>query len=277
MSQTGAALKPVLAMTNEAGLRVGEDRFRLLAAIDRLGSISAAAKEVGLSYKAAWDATNALNNLFARPLVITRPGGRHGGGAEVTETGRSALLAHRKLTESLRRLFAELDQTLAGAGADQPLPSLWSLLMKTSARNCFHGIIAGVIPGAVNTEVALKISDTTVLTATLTNQSAETLQLRDGQPAFALIKASTPILARETDGLRLSARNQIHGTVLSIDKGAVNTEAVVDIGGGKTLAAIITNDSASALALEPGMRCCALVKASQITLGVEESSLPSSN
>lgn len=271
MSPKTTALRPVLAMTNQTGLRVGEDRFRLLEAIDRLGSISAAAKEVGLSYKSAWEATNALNNLFACPLIVTRPGGRHGGGAEVTAAGRGALRAHRRLTESLADLLAELEQSMAGGHSDPDLPgpSLWSFLMKTSARNCFHGVVTAVTAGSVNTEVSLKISETTTITAVLTNQSVVALDLREGRPAFALIKASTPLLTRETEGVRLSARNQIHGTVLSIDKGAVNTEVVLDIGGGKTLAAIITNNSAWALALEPGMRCCALIKASQIILGVE--------
>ncbi|MBD8893373.1 TOBE domain-containing protein [Labrenzia suaedae] len=258
-------------MTNQTGLRVGEDRFRLLEAIGRLGSISAAAKEAGLSYKAAWDAANALNNLFARPLIVTRPGGRHGGGAEVTAAGRRALRTHRRLTESLGELLAGLDLSLADGqdDPDLPGPSLWSFLMKTSARNCFHGVVSAITAGSVNTEVSLRISETTTITAVLTNQSVAALDLRQGRPAFALIKASTPLLTRDMEGMRLSARNQIHGTVLSIDKGAVNTEAVLDIGGGKTLAAIITNNSAWALALEPGMRCCALIKASQIILGVE--------
>ncbi|MDJ0931315.1 LysR family transcriptional regulator [Breoghania sp.] len=87
MSQHPPPVRPIFAMTRGEDHRVGEDRFRLLEAIDRLDSISAAAKEVGLSYRTAWDATNALNNLFARPLVIARPGGHHGGSAEVTVRG----------------------------------------------------------------------------------------------------------------------------------------------------------------------------------------------
>ncbi|POF33884.1 TOBE domain-containing protein [Roseibium marinum] len=271
MDQTAAVLKPVLAVTNETGLRVGEERFRLLEAIGRLGSISAAAREAGLSYKAAWDATNALNNLFAQPLVKARPGGRHGGGAEVTAAGRCTLHAHRRLMEGLGDLIGELQMSLAAGhgGPDIPVPPLWSFLMRTSARNCFHGIITSVTTGSVSTEVALKISATTTLTAILTNQSANMLALHEGQSACALVNASTPILARDMDGLRLSARNRIHGSVLSIERGAVNTDVVLDIGAGKTLAAVITNDSAQELALEPGTGCGALIKASQIILGVE--------
>ncbi|HRJ61773.1 MAG TPA: LysR family transcriptional regulator, partial [Azospirillaceae bacterium] len=59
---------------------MGETRVRLLEAVGREGSISAAARAVGLSYKAAWDAVDAMNNLFGRPLVGAQTGGRKGGG-----------------------------------------------------------------------------------------------------------------------------------------------------------------------------------------------------
>ena len=55
--------------------RIGADRIALVEAIAREGSITQAAKSLGLSYRAAWDAVQALNNLFDRPLVIARPGG----------------------------------------------------------------------------------------------------------------------------------------------------------------------------------------------------------
>lgn len=275
MSQTATAPLPVFVMQTPEGLRAGEDRFRLLEAIGRLGSISAAARDVGLSYKAAWDATNALNNLFAKPLVVARPGGRHGGGAQITEAGRQALRAHRHLTDSLAGILADLNRSMSGAkggaqsGADLPGLSPWSFFMKTSARNCFHGAVDSVTSGAVSTEVVLRISKDATLTAVLTNQSAEALQLRPGQTAFALIKASTPILVVDADGQRLSARNRLDGEVLSVEPGAVNTEVILDIGGGKTLAVIVTNESAVALDLKPGGPCSALIKASQIILGVE--------
>jgi molybdate transport repressor ModE-like protein len=63
----------------------GPDRIRLLEAVGREGSISGAARAVGLSYKAAWDAIDALNGLFGGPLVEARSGGLHGGGAHLTD------------------------------------------------------------------------------------------------------------------------------------------------------------------------------------------------
>jgi molybdate transport system regulatory protein len=58
--------------------RTGEDRLRLLDAIARRGSITAAGEEIGLGFRAAWDAVQALNNVFPRPLVRAQAGGPSG-------------------------------------------------------------------------------------------------------------------------------------------------------------------------------------------------------
>jgi len=265
-----ATLKPTLAFTGEGGLRVGEERFALLQAIEDFGSISAAAKAVGLSYRAAWDAVNALNNLFPKPLVVKHPGGKHGGGALVSAEGRHALAAHRRLSEGLASVMAQFQDFLAeGPVPDtSSTPLFWSLIMKTSARNTYHGVVSGVTTGAVNAEVLLRIADDIELTAIITNQSVVKLGLEPGREAFALIKASTPILMSEAEGVRTSARNRICGVVSAVERGAVNADVVLDIGEGKTLSAIVTEGSVDALDIKPGDRMCALIKASQIILGV---------
>jgi molybdate transport system regulatory protein len=266
----GAGPRPQLTLLDAAGHRAGEERFRLLAEIARLGSIAAAAKAVGISYKAAWDAVDALNNLFPRPLVAARPGGRHGGGAELTLAGHRALAAHQQLTRRLNELFRELSAALGEGGAAIPLnPLIWSLTMKTSARNCYYGTISAVKSGEVSSEIVLDISPTNRLAVVITNESAFALGLHPGRQAFALIKASSPILVREADLKRTSARNCLTGSVSRIVPGLVNCEVVLDLGDGKKLAAVITKESADALGFEIGDRVSALVKASQIILCVD--------
>ncbi|WP_428241407.1 TOBE domain-containing protein [Gynuella sp.] len=264
-------VKPVLAFLGQQGQRVGEDRFHLLEAIDQHGSISAAAKAIGVSYRGAWDAVNALNNLFPQALVRARPGGRYGGNAEVTPEGKRAIAMHRLLSEKLANVLAELDLSLSEHTQDLPplSSSLWSLAMKTSARNVFHGVISEVNCGAVNAEVLLQVSATTTLVVIMTIKSALALGIHPGREAFAMIKASSPILMPDNDHIRTSARNRLPGTVVSVESGAINSEVVMDIGNGKTLVTIITNDSAESMEFKPGERVCALVKSSQIILGVE--------
>ena len=67
--------------------------MRHLEAIDTHGSISSAARAIGLTYRAAWDAVQALNNLFDRPLIVSQTGGAAGGGASLTP--RAAPYSHR--------------------------------------------------------------------------------------------------------------------------------------------------------------------------------------
>lgn len=264
---TDTHIKPLLTLTNSLGLKVGEDRFRLLAAIHDSGSISQAAKAVGLSYKAAWDAVNAMNNLFPSPVVTSHAGGKKGGGAEVTSTGLQALTSHQKLSQSLANVLSVLEAELSRSDQTSLSPLLWSFAMRTSARNTYHGVISDIAMGAVNSEITLKISDNTELTVIITNQSLRSLGLFVGREAFALIKASTPVLM--IDDIRTSARNQIPGTVIAIDIGAVNSEIILDLGNGKSLVAIVTNASVEQMELKIGERVFALVKSSQIILGTE--------
>ncbi len=140
--------------------------------------------------------------------------------------------------------------------------------MKTSARNHFEGAVLAVHHGAVNDEVEVMLDGSnTRLTAVITSTSAKGLGLEPGKKVVALIKASWVILLTDTDGVKFSARNQLPGTVVSVEKGAVNSEVRVRLDGGEALTAIITMESAKNLGLEAGSKVTALVKASHIILG----------
>jgi molybdate transport system regulatory protein len=247
---------------------VGSKRIALLAAIGAHGSITRAARAVGLSYKAAWDAVQALNNLAPSPLVTTRAGGRRGGFAEVTAEGRAVIAAFNAVEAELAHVFAGLERRLAG-GAEPLHTLLWSLGMKSSARNALRGVVERVVDGAVNAEVTFSIGEGAKMVAVITRQSVEALDLTPGRPVIALVKASFVILAKGDDGLRTSARNQLAGTVVRVERGAVNDEVTLDIGGGKALTATITHASMEALDLAVGERATALIKASHVILAVE--------
>ena len=256
-----------VAVSLKRGLypRVGLDRIALIEAVDDLGSITAAAKRLGLSYKGAWDIVQALNNLFAAPLIEAAPGGRSGGAATVTARGREVATAFRRVQDEIDAAVAKLEASFAGAAARD---LFWSLGMRTSARNALRGEVSRMIDGAVNSEVGLKVADGVELTAILTRRSVADLGLALGKPAIALIKSSFVVLAKG-EGLRTSARNQIAGVVTSREDGAVSSEVSIDIGGGKTLTATITLESAEALQIAVGDRVTALVKASHLILAVE--------
>lgn len=139
--------------------------------------------------------------------------------------------------------------------------------MHTSARNEFPGTVTALTKGAVNAEVVLDIAGGQQLVAVITNASADGLGLAVGKPAVALVKAPWVILTTH-DGLRTSARNRLCGSVTAVREGSVNGEVILDVGGGKSVAAVVTNESIRALGLKPGTRACALIKASHIILAV---------
>src|ERR1700744_2351706 len=95
MAEADPALQALLQLGRGASGRVGAERVRLLEAIRDHSQIAAAAKAAGLSYRGAWDAVQALNNLFEQPLVLARPGGQAGGGAIVTPAGEAVIKAFR--------------------------------------------------------------------------------------------------------------------------------------------------------------------------------------
>jgi molybdate transport system regulatory protein len=266
----GAMVTGELILRGASPGQVGAERIELLQAIAKAGSISAAAKAVGLSYKGAWDAVQALNNLFEKPLVVTRAGGRSGGFAEVTEEGAALISAFHAVEWELGKALGAIEQRLSGGGSGAPLRTLlWSLGMKTSARNALRGVVSRIADGVVNSEVALSIGEGAEIVAVVTRQSVKDLGLVPGRAVIALIKSSFVILALDAENLRTSARNKLAGVVVRVERGAVNDEVTLDIGGGKSLTATVTHESADALELKPGVRVAALVKASHVILAVE--------
>lgn len=76
---------------------MGPGKADLLDAIEREGSISAAARTMGMSYRRAWVLVDAMNRSFSEPLVETHPGGGKEAGAKITDAGRQIRTAYREL------------------------------------------------------------------------------------------------------------------------------------------------------------------------------------
>lgn len=140
--------------------------------------------------------------------------------------------------------------------------------MKTSARNEFSGTVKAIVRGSINSEVVLDIGGGTEIVSVITNESVAALGLAQGMTAYALIKAPWVILAAAEDGLRVSARNCLRGEVVAVDEGAVNSEVVLQLPGGKRLTAVVTKESVAALGFKPGSPALALVKASHVIVAV---------
>lgn len=86
---------------------LGIGRLELLEHIQATGSISKAAKAMGMSYKKAWDLVSSMNQQAREPLVGTQAGGAHGGGAALTPAGQQAVAGFRAMQERFQQFLAD--------------------------------------------------------------------------------------------------------------------------------------------------------------------------
>jgi molybdate transport system regulatory protein len=261
-----------LALQGAIWMTVGDENFggigrvELLRAVGRSGSITQAAKALQLSYKAAWDAIDKMNRLSGEPLVQRTTGGRGGGATTLTSRGERLVDRFEQIAAAHRRFLELLDDQ--SIDLDREFSLLTVLNMKTSARNQFVGTVSAVRTGAVNDEIELTLPGGARIVAVVTSDSTKALGLRTRMTAIALVKSSSILVATDLKGAKLSARNQLAGTVSAVTPGAVNTEVVIDLDGGGQIAAIVTQTSARELGLAVGAPAVALFKASDVILAV---------
>jgi molybdate transport system regulatory protein len=111
----------------------------------------------------------------------------------------------------------------------------------------------------------LKLDYANELAAVITRESAENLELAIGMEIWALVKSSS-VLLMTGEAVRTTARNQLWGEVRRIIPSTVNAEVTLALPGGKTVCAVISNESVNRLALAPGSQACAVFKASAVIL-----------
>lgn len=242
-----------------------EKRIKLLEAIEQHGSISKAAKAVPMSYKAAWEAIDSINNLSSKPVVERETGGKGGGGTVVTPYGKK-LIEMFYLLKKQHQLF--IDKLCENADFDSgDLGNLKRIAMQISARNQLQGRVLSLHTGEVSGRVVLELKSKERITANITKDAVENLGLREGMDAVAIFKSSSVLVAKE-ENLRLSAQNSLSGPIIQITTGEVNVEVIARIGQDETIAAVITKGACDELDLQVGNRVTMLVKSSSVMVGV---------
>ena len=141
--------------------------------------------------------------------------------------------------------------------------------MKISARNQLKGTISTVSEGAVNGVVAIDLGDATIK-ADITMEAINDLGLKEGMTAYAIIKATNVMFAVGTERISsISARNQLAGTVAEVKKGTVNGHVSLKLADGNAIKGSITNEAIDDLGLTEGAPALAIVKATDVIVGVE--------
>ena len=236
----------------------------LLEEIHDCGSINQAAKAVGMSYKAAWERIENINNLSPKPLISRQVGGSGGGGSVLTEAGHEFLkranLLQREFTSFLNFFYFSLGE------AFKTLKTLRRIEMKISARNVWLGTVSTIEKGAVNSVVTVALQGNDTIVSVITDNSVQRLGLQPGVEVLAIVKAPSVMLGLEVDRQKISARNILEGQVNRIVSGAVNDEVVIDLAGGNTVTSILTSASVKRLGLKEGVKIAAIIKASDVLL-----------
>jgi molybdate transport system regulatory protein len=106
---------------------IGPGKIALLEQIERGGSLSQAARELGMSYRRAWQLLDSLNRCFRERVALTARGGRRGGGATLTAFGRRLIRSYREFdaevqARALRHFRPIMRQTRGGAAAQGGVP-----------------------------------------------------------------------------------------------------------------------------------------------------------
>ncbi|UPT37424.1 TOBE domain-containing protein [Pseudomonas amygdali] len=236
-------------------------RIALLQHIAEQGSITRAAKSAGLSYKAAWDAIDELNNLAQKPLVERSVGGRGGGGAKLSLEGERVL----RLYQRVQALQA---QVLEAAEDSSDLDLLNRLTLRTSARNQLLGRIVSITRQGHNDQVRLQLAGEVFIEAQVTHDSTLRLELENGTEVVALIKAGWLELHADNSE-KTNGNNCLIGRIDNVtDAEDGPSEVRITLPGGQTLCALATPEHLHAQQLKTGATVQARFAASLVLLGI---------
>ena len=189
----------------------GKGRIELLKKIDELGSLAKAAKAMGMSYKAAWDAMKEMETLSPAPLVERTTGGKGGGGSELTHEAKTYIRIYDTLHTAQQDFFATIEPHLDDAKALLRLLERSSL--RTSARNQLPVTIKAITPQGITTSITLNTDASTQFHASITSTSVQELSLHVGMHVYAIIKASWITLYNFRPSLTKD-KNLLEGKVL---------------------------------------------------------------
>jgi molybdate transport system regulatory protein len=238
----------------------------LLKAIEQSGSINQAAKQLGLSYKGAWQMLERANNSAPQALLSTAIGGSKGGGTALTPAGRSLLALFTRLERQHKEFIAELNRSLS----EDPdtILLLQRLEVKTSTRNQLFGSVTAIDRAEVDAQISVRLKGGEQVVASFSTASLDELAVAVGDDAVLMINSADILLLADPDLERISARNRLFGRVMRIQHDVVDSEVIVLLPNGEILATMITQQSLQNLELRPGMPIWAVFKAHAPILGV---------
>jgi len=164
---------------------LGKGGADILEAVKKERSISKAAKKLGMSYRYVWNYLAGMNKALGEPVIETFKGGKAGGGgAKLTRLGETLLKEYRRVEDYVGEILGDQEYWEAAG-------------LKISARNRLKGVVKGVEKGDVIAKVKLEVKVPAVITALISREVVEDLNIKVGDSVEAVIKATEVMIAKE--------------------------------------------------------------------------------
>jgi len=164
---------------------LGKGGAEILEAIKKEKSITKAAKTIGMSYRYVWNYLAKTEKAFGDPIIERFKGGKAGGGgAQLVSLGESLLKEYRRVEGYVGEILGDEEY--------------WEAVgLKISARNRLKGVVKSVEKGDVIAKVKLEVKAPAVITALISREAVEDLNIRVGDSVEAVIKATEVMIAKE--------------------------------------------------------------------------------
>ena len=257
--------RPAVSYEGALGHAFSDKRIEILRLTGACGSISQAARDAGVSYKAAWQAIDTLTNLAGLPLVERAVGGAGGGGASLTPAGVQLLHAADQVEAARRKVLKALQSGASAPGRPVAL-GVAQLSIRTSMRNQLPCVVAALEGSGQIVRVRLQPPEGAELMSRITRESAELLGLQPGLPVLALCKATALKVERAPAAAirRAAGVNMLQGRASRISRGDSGDEIALEVGPGLQLVGF----AAAGSGLRVGSRVLARVDESAVVVAL---------
>jgi molybdate transport system regulatory protein len=163
---------------------IGKGGAEILEAVEKEKSISNAATSLGMSYRYVWNYLREIQGVLEQPIVETFKGGKAGGGgATLTDLGRSLLVEYRQAESYLGKVLSDSGSVEVKS-------------VKLSARNRFKGKVVAVEKGVITAKVKVEVKLPVTVTAVITKDAVEDLDLKVGDEVEAIVKSTEVMIAK---------------------------------------------------------------------------------
>jgi molybdate transport system regulatory protein len=163
---------------------IGKGGAKILETIEKENSISKAAETAGMSYRYVWNYLQKIQKAIEKPIVETYKGGKSGGGgAKLTKLGKDLLSEYKQVESYLSEVLADSQHLEVKS-------------LKLSARNQFKGKVVAVEKGIITSKVKIEIKVPVTITAVITKEAVEDLDLKVGDAVQAIVKSTEVIIAK---------------------------------------------------------------------------------